>query len=69
VTAQSSGLRTLSADQVASRVDQMVWDLDPADWASIACRIAGRNLSQSEWKQYLSGRPYQVKCTQWPVGT
>jgi WD40 repeat protein len=46
----------------------LVWDLDPAHWEAIACSIAGRNLTQSEWKQYLPGRPYQLTCPQWPAG-
>jgi WD40 repeat protein len=46
----------------------MVWDFDPAHWASIACGIAGRNLTQAEWSQYLPGRPYQLTCPQWPPG-
>jgi class 3 adenylate cyclase/WD40 repeat protein len=46
-----------------------VWDLTPADWASMACKIAGRNLTQSEWKQYLPGRPYELTCPQWQAGT
>ena len=46
----------------------MVWDLDPTHWASTACGIAGRNLTQSEWKQYLPGRTYQLTCPEWPAG-
>jgi hypothetical protein len=53
----------------AATGNYMVWDLDPADWAKTACSIAGRNLTQSEWKQYLPGRPYQSTCPQWPAGT
>jgi hypothetical protein len=46
----------------------MVWDLDPVHWTSTACSIAGRNLMQSEWKEYLGDRPYQLTCPQWPAG-
>lgn len=47
----------------------LVIDLDPADWESSACHIAGRNLTRAEWGQFLPGRPYQVTCPQWPAGT
>jgi DNA-binding SARP family transcriptional activator/WD40 repeat protein len=45
-----------------------VWDTDPADWQTIACQIAGRNLTQAEWHQYLPSRPYQITCPGWPAG-
>ena len=44
----------------------MVWDIDPAHWDAMACRIAGRNLTHAEWNQYIPGRPYQTTCPQWP---
>jgi WD40 repeat protein len=40
----------------------MLWDLNPRHWADIACRIAGRNLTRAEWKQYLPGRDYHRTC-------
>ena len=61
------GTRLLSGTTVPTGTD-MVWDLDPAHWASTACSVAGRNLTQAEWKQYLPGRPYQLTCPQWPAG-
>jgi WD40 repeat protein len=61
------GSRMVSSTSAPTGND-MVWDFDPAHWASIACRIAGRNLTQSEWKQYLPGRPYQPTCPEWPTG-
>jgi WD40 repeat protein len=47
----------------------MVWDVDPAHWDAIACRIAGRNLTRAEWSQYLPGRPYQATCPTGLVGS
>ena len=32
-----------------------VWNMDPSSWEATACQIAGRNLSQSEWKEYRAG--------------
>jgi WD40 repeat protein len=46
-----------------------IFDLDPAHWQTIACHLAGRNLTRAEWDQYLPGRPYQTTCPQWPTGT
>jgi WD40 repeat protein len=40
----------------------VVWDLDPQHWETLACRIAGRNLTWAEWKQYLPGRDYHRTC-------
>jgi len=47
----------------------VLWDVNLADWEAMACRIAGRNLSRTEWDQYLPGQPYRVTCPQWPAGT
>ena len=47
----------------------MVWDVDPAHWDAMACRIAGRNLTGAEWNQYLPGRHYQKTCPTRPVGS
>jgi WD40 repeat protein len=64
---QPGGSRLVSSTDTPTGT-YMVWDLNPTDWASMACRIAGRNLSHSEWTQYLPGRTYQLTCTQWPAG-
>jgi DNA-binding SARP family transcriptional activator/class 3 adenylate cyclase/WD40 repeat protein len=61
------GSRLLTSTSVATGSD-MVWDLDPSHWAVLACSIAGRNLTQAEWRQYLSDRPYQRTCPQWAAG-
>jgi WD40 repeat protein len=42
----------------------IIIDLDPNHWEATACRIAGRNLTQAEWAQFLPGRAYQVTCPQ-----
>jgi WD40 repeat protein len=39
-----------------------VWDVDPASWERRACQIAGRSLTQAEWRLYLLDRPYHVTC-------
>ncbi len=47
----------------------ILWDLDPESWQTRACEISHRNLTPSEWKQYLPGQKYHQTCTQWPTGT
>ena len=44
------------------------WDMAPASWASRACNLAGRNLTQAEWKQYLPGKTYHRTCPEFPNG-
>ena len=40
---------------------------DPAEWARIACEVAGRNLTESEWATYLEQfGPWRSTC---PVAT
>ena len=39
-----------------------VWDVDPSDWESQSCRIAGRSLTQQEWEKFLPDRPYHATC-------
>jgi DNA-binding SARP family transcriptional activator/WD40 repeat protein len=46
--------------------DQTVWDANPAHWQTVACQIAGRNLTRAEWHEYLPDRPYRATCPQWP---
>ncbi|GGZ32370.1 hypothetical protein GCM10010365_61450 [Streptomyces poonensis] len=50
------------------RVD--TWD--PVLWSTVAtevterlCSIASRNLTRSEWHQYLPGKPYRQTCPRW----
>jgi WD40 repeat protein len=38
------------------------WHLDPKAWVTAACRLAGRGLTEEEWRTYLPDRPYQRVC-------
>jgi WD40 repeat protein len=53
----------------AEGFDPILWNVDPHHWVRLACNIAGRNLTRSEWQQYLPDRPYHSTCPQWPAGT
>jgi DNA-binding SARP family transcriptional activator/WD40 repeat protein len=42
-----------------------VWDLNPQHLADAACRLAGRNLTPTEWNTYLAALgPYRATCPQ-----
>ena len=40
-----------------------LWQVDVASASAQACRIAGRNLTQDEWRQYLGAIPYRQTCS------
>jgi hypothetical protein len=40
-----------------------LWDLRPSSQAEAACRMAGRDLTDDEWKAYLADLgPYRSTC-------
>jgi WD40 repeat protein len=39
------------------------WEVSPEAWKRHACRVAGRELTQREWRDALPGRPYRTVCT------
>jgi WD40 repeat protein/transcriptional regulator with XRE-family HTH domain len=41
-----------------------LWSIDPESWKERVCQIAGRNMTQAEWEQYLPGYPYETTCPQ-----
>lgn len=45
-----------------------LWSLDPTTMTDAACRIAGRNLSHTEWDTYIGDlAPYHATCPDYPV--
>jgi WD40 repeat protein len=40
----------------------LLWDVNPTSWLKRACAVAGRRLSQQEWRDFLPARPYQPSC-------
>lgn len=45
-----------------------VWTVQPDKWPAIACRAAGRNLTENEWKQFgPNGEPRVKTCEQWDL--
>ena len=59
VSASPDGRRVVTGSDAGFAV---VWDLDPAHWATVACNIAGRSLTEAEWSRYLPGRAYAPAC-------
>jgi WD40 repeat protein len=48
--------------------DILAWDLEK--WKELACELAGRNLSESEWDQFFPpDEPYRATCLQYPLET
>jgi hypothetical protein len=39
-----------------------IWDTDPEKWVEAACRFAGRNLTENEWKRYGPQDSYRKTC-------
>ena len=56
--------RTLASGSEDHKI--ILWNIDPDSWQARACQLAGRNLTQAEWAQYLGDLPYQQTCPQWP---
>ena len=38
------------------------WDIRPERAIEYACQIAGRNLTEDEWRDALGTRPYHETC-------
>jgi WD40 repeat protein len=75
LTAQSGAVTSIAFDPAgktlaSGSVDHTVvlWSVDLVTWKRDACRIAGRNLSRSEWNQLVGqDQPYHRTCSQYPV--
>jgi WD40 repeat protein len=45
-----------------------LWLVRFEDLETMACQIAGRNLTQDEWNKFLPQLAYRKTCKQWPEG-
>ncbi len=44
-----------------------IWDINPEHLEAAACRLAGRNLSRTEWDTHLHDLgDYRLTCPQHP---
>jgi WD40 repeat protein len=48
--------------------DLYTWDTRVQTWVDFACGVAGRNLTQDEWRDAFGDRPYHRTCSQYPAG-
>jgi WD40 repeat protein len=46
----------------------ILWDMKIDSWKERACHIANRNLTRSEWTQYLKNEAYHQTCPNVPEG-
>jgi WD40 repeat protein len=40
----------------------VIWNVDPSSWSRWACRVARRNLSRTEWHDFLPNLAYRKVC-------
>jgi WD40 repeat protein len=50
----------LASHEPTSRVYH--WDTDVAHWIEFACQVAGRNLTEEEWREAFGEDPYRETC-------
>ncbi len=56
----SDGSRMATLDDTGK---PLLWDLNPDSWAALACHMAARNMTRSEWDRYLSSQEaYRETC-------
>jgi WD40 repeat protein len=39
-----------------------LWNVNREQWQEQACRVANRNLSETEWQRYFSTQPFRPTC-------
>ncbi len=65
LTSSHALARTTDGDPVAFRTGRLVLSVrDPsvAPWIEYACGLAGRSLTEDEWREYVGERPYAPTC-------
>jgi hypothetical protein len=40
----------------------IIWNVDPAAWKAQACSVAHRDLTPTEWTEFLGRRRYGKVC-------
>jgi DNA-binding SARP family transcriptional activator/WD40 repeat protein len=53
---------------VNGRLGLAEWTLEPDELGAAACRLAGRNLTTTEWTTYMGDEPYRRTCPDYPAG-
>jgi WD40 repeat protein len=44
------------------------WPVTLGSWEQHACKIAGRNFTQEEWRRFVRAGSYELACPQFPAG-
>jgi hypothetical protein len=52
----------------ASNGQMFHWDTDPRAWLTYACKVAGRNLGDEEWRSAFGSDPYRETCPRGATG-
>jgi dipeptidyl aminopeptidase/acylaminoacyl peptidase len=39
------------------------WEVDPDAWSRQACRVAGRELTRAEWREFVPDQDYRAVCS------
>ena len=55
-------LDALTEDGTLVSWDGTLWTTRYADFRKRFCEVAGRNLTRSEWTEFLPDQPYQTTC-------
>ena len=46
----------------------LLWNLETETWPEIACRAAGRNMTETEWDAFgPTDTSYRATCPQYPI--
>lgn len=62
VAAVAFGPESQKVFAITEKGGVMIWDLDVENLVDLGCRLAGRALSDEEWKQFLIDQPYRPRC-------
>jgi hypothetical protein len=52
----------------ASGGDVLLWSFARSELEAVACRVAGRNLTDEEWRRELPGEDYRTSCARFAAG-
>jgi len=66
--ADGQKLATIDETGAISLWDPVLWSEDRDSVSDRLCAIASRNLTRSEWRQFLPGKDYRSTCELWPTG-
>ena len=66
-SADNRALVSREVDGGAILWDPILWTTELSDFRQRLCKTVGRNLTRSEWEEFLPDEPYSKTCPQWPL--